>query len=193
MSEGPGPASSLLADLPEDERVRARAAFLGLAERMGLDLGDTFDRLQAGLSLAQALDLPAGTAAVLYDRAYGFVVAGRTDRALPIFRALCLIEPDEAKNWLGLGIAQSREGDLAGAREALERAVAAAATWAVVHFHLADRHVRAQDWPAAAEALARFDRLPKADVPNRMLQDAERLRLAIDVGLRRAAAGGATP
>lgn len=191
MSIGPSAATGLIADLSVEEQGHARSVFRALAQTLDLDVGPAFDRLAAGASLGEALDLPAGTAALLYDRAYRFIVAGRTDRAAPIFQVLTLIEPGDAKHWLGLGIAQARESatDVAGA--ALERACDLAPDWAVARFHLADFCVRSEHWTRAATELAVFDRLSKPDVPNQMLREAERLRLAIGVGLKRLEAGGA--
>lgn len=193
MTDAPASSLDLLGDLAPDEKDRARTTFMVLAKQVGLDLAGAFDRLQAGATLAQAIDLPAGTADLLYDRAYRFIVAGRTDRAAPIFHTLSLMEPREAKHWLGLGIAQAREGEIGIARAALQRACELAPEWAVARFHLTDLLVRSEDWARASDELAVFDRLSKPDVPDPMLNEAERLRLAIGVGLRRLGTNGRGP
>lgn len=191
MRSDAAPARGLLADLPPGEMGRARAVFMALAQQLGLDLGPAFERLSAGASLCDALELPQGTADLLYNRAYHFTVAGRTDRAQPIFQVLTLMQPADAKHWLGLGIAASREGNIAAARSALEQAAALAPDWAVARYHLADVLMRSGEWTRAEAELATFDRLSKPDVPAAMMQEAGRLRLAISVGLGRAGGTGA--
>ena len=47
-------------------------------------------------------------------------------------------------------------------------------------------------WAGLLDAFEAGHRLPKPDTPARMMQEADRLRLAISVGRRRAAEGEAT-
>lgn len=185
MSEAPGVAVDLLEGLTSEEALAARQAFDLLCGELGLTLGNTFDALRRGQPLAAALGLPAGTDAVLYDRAYRLIAAGRNDKAAALFRVLCLIAPDDAKHWLGFGMAEFREGRVDTARSAFAVAIRLAPNWAVARFHAADLAVRSDAWADAEMHLDAFDAAPKTDVPNRMFPEVERLKLATSLARSR--------
>lgn len=190
MTEAPGVAADLLDGLNAEEAAAARQAFDLLCAELGLTLGTAFDALRSGQNLALALGLPDGTAALLYDRAYRLIIAGRSEKAAPLFRVLCLIAPDDAKHWLGFGMAEFREGRIDTARNAFATALRLAPGWAVAHYHAADLAVRTDQWTDAETHLQSFDAATKTDVPNRMFQEVERLKLATSLARSRRAKGG---
>ncbi len=71
---------------------------------MGLDGDAVFARIRAGEPLGKALGFPKGTADLLYFRAYNFLQVGRSDKAEPLFRALCILDGREADYWVGYGL-----------------------------------------------------------------------------------------
>jgi predicted Zn-dependent protease len=192
MTEAPGVAADLLDGLNPEETAAARQAFDLLCAELGLSLGTAFDALRSGNSLAVALGLPDGTAALLYDRAYRLTVAGRSEKAAPLFRVLCLIAPNDPKHWLGFGMAEFRENRIDTARNAFAAAIRLAPGWAVARYHAADLAVRSEQWDEAETHLQAFDAAAKADVPNRMFQEVDRLKLATSLARSRRAKSGTT-
>ncbi len=168
-------------NLAGDEIDLLGALFTDYAAAAGVDGRAVFERLRAGKSLGDALALPKGTVEVLYDRAHRWYKAGRSDKAEPLFRTLCLIAGSEPPYWIGYAVCLRQRGDLAQARMAIETALKLRPDWAVSHFHAVELFAEIGDWGRVASELALFDQHRSDDLPPIMLQEAHRYRVAVEM------------
>ncbi|MDC9823025.1 hypothetical protein PRN20_04715 [Devosia sp. ZB163] len=145
----------------------------------GVDAGRLFDRLRQGQSLGVALGLPPDVTELIYARAHRWFVAGRPDRAEPLFRALCAAEGGTADYWVGLGVCLRLRGDYAGASLAFSMATDLRPDWAVPAFHAAELALQRRDRISAEAELRRFRRLSDAATPERMKDEISRMEQAL--------------
>lgn len=166
-----------------------RAVFADLAAPLGLDGSGIVDRLSAGATLGEALDLPAGLGEVLYGRAHHLFTAGRLDRAEPLFRTLCIIDGRTADHWVGYALCLRRRGEEGEAALSLATAAALRPDWAVPQFHAAQSALAQDRWTAAGAHLDAFQSKIDASVPVGMRREAARQRQALELR----SAGAAAP
>lgn len=145
----------------------------------GVDAGRLFDRLRQGQSLGAALGLPHDVTELIYARAHRWFVAGRPDRAEPLFRALCAADGGTADYWIGLGICLRLKGDYAGASLAFSVATDLRPDWAVPAFHAAELALQRRDRTSAEAEIQRFRRLLDAETPERMREEVSRMEQAL--------------
>lgn len=145
----------------------------------GVDSGRFFSRLRRGQSLGAALGLPAEVTELIYARAHRWFVAGRPERAEPLFRALCAADGGTADYWIGLGICLRLKGDYAGATLAFSMAGSLRPDWAVPAFHAAELALQRRDRATAEAEIARFRRLADATTPERLRDEAARVERAL--------------
>jgi tetratricopeptide (TPR) repeat protein len=145
----------------------------------GLDAGRFFGRLRQGQSLGAALGLPPDVTEFIYARAHRWFVAGRPDRAEPLFRALCAADGGTADYWIGLGICLRLRGDYAGASLAFSMASSRRPDWAVPAFHAAELALQRRDRAAAEAEIRRFRQLSDAATPERMKEEISRMEQAV--------------
>lgn len=170
-----------LLGLDAAETAVFRAVFEDLAAPLGLDGSGIVDRLSAGATLGEALDLPAGLGEVLYGRAHHLFTAGRHDRAEPLFRALCIIDGRSADHWVGYALCLRQRGEEGEAALALATAAALRPDWAVPQFHAAQSALAQDRWTAAGAHLDAFHSRIDATVPAGMCREAARQRQALDL------------
>lgn len=145
----------------------------------GVDAGRFFDRLKQGRSLGAALGLPPDITELIYARAHRWFVAGRPDRAEPLFRALCAADGRTADYWIGLGICLRLKGDYAGASLAFSMATDLRPDWAVPAFHAAELALQRRDRRSAEAEIQRFRRLSDEATPERMKEEVARMEQAL--------------
>ena len=145
----------------------------------GVDASRLFDRLRQGQSLGVALGLPRDVTELIYARAHRWFVAGRPDRAEPLFRALCAADGGTADYWVGLGVCLRLRGDYAGASLAFSMATDLRPDWAVPAFHAAELALQRRDRISAEAELGRFRRLSDAATPERMKDEISRMEQAL--------------
>lgn len=145
----------------------------------GVDASRLFDRLRQGQSLGVALGLPRDVTELIYARAHRWFVAGRPDRAEPLFRALCAADGGTADYWVGLGVCLRLRGDYAGASLAFSMATDLRPDWAVPAFHAAELALQRRDRISAEAELRRFRRLSDAATPERMKDEISRMEQAL--------------
>jgi tetratricopeptide (TPR) repeat protein len=147
----------------------------------GLNGKAVFQKLRQGHSFGTALGLPEGTNALLYDRAYKWFAAGRPDKAEPLFRALCILDGEDANYQIGYAACLRRQGNTALARTAIDRAIALRPAWPVARFHAIELFAGLGDWTRVEEELHQFDALKGDDLPAQMAEEADRYRLALEM------------
>lgn len=152
-----------------------------LAAETGFAYDRVFDRMAAGQTLREALDLPEGIAAAIYALAYARFNAGDLDRALPLFRALVLLDPRGRDHWLGLGLCLRGTGQMAEARPAFATALALAPDDPVILFHCTELACHTDDWAGAKANMTRFAALPNTTAWRRLLPEMRKLATAIDL------------
>lgn len=151
---------------------------------VGVDGRAFFDGLREGKTIGEALGLPREALELIYARAHRWFSIGRPDRAEPLFRALCASETGVADYWVGLGVCLRLREELNGAALCFATAARVRPNWAVPAFHAIELALHQGDVEAAAREIALFDRLANASIPARMVEEVEKMRIA--VGLRRA-------
>lgn len=165
--------------LSQSETVAMGDLFVEVLGRFGLQGRPIFERMSQGQPLAQALEVPQGTADVLYARAHQWFSVGRRDKAESLFRALCVISGDVADHWLGYGICLKMRGLLPEAEQAFTTGAALRPDWAIPYFHLAEIFIRSGEWQRAQQAMAAFDNRLDEATPEPVIAEAERFRIAI--------------
>jgi tetratricopeptide (TPR) repeat protein len=145
----------------------------------GVDGGRFFGRLRQGQSLGVALGLSRDVTELIYARAHRWFVAGRPERAEPLFRALCAADGSTADYWIGLGICLRLKGDYAGASLAFSMAANLRPDWAVPAFHAAELALQRRDRAQAAAEIQRFRRLTDDTTPDRLRDEASRMERAL--------------
>lgn len=145
----------------------------------GVDGGRFFGRLRQGQSLGAALGLPRDMTELIYARAHRWFVAGRPERAEPLFRALCAADGGTADYWIGLGICLRLKGDYAGASLAFSMAAKLRPDWAVPAFHAAELALQRRDRAQAEAEIQRFRRLADDATPERLRDEASRMERAL--------------
>lgn len=154
-------------------------AFCVVLAEQGVDGRHFFRNLASGIALGPALGVTPAIEEQLYERAHRWFAVGRTERAEPLFRALCTAQPGDANYWVGLGVCLRMREDIAGAALALEQARALRPDWAVPAFHHAELLLRAGDIEGASQELARFNALRDGETPEAMSAEAAKLKEAI--------------
>jgi tetratricopeptide (TPR) repeat protein len=152
----------------------------------GVDGRRFFDRLRQGQSLGVALGLPPDIIELIYTRAHRWFVAGRADRAEPLFRALCAADGGTADYWIGLGICLRLKGDYAGASLAFSVASNLRPDWAVPAFHAAELALQRRDRTSAEAEIRRFRQFSDAATPERMQEEISRMEQALSAQTRAA-------
>lgn len=145
----------------------------------GVDGARLFSRLRQGASLGTALGLPREVIELIYARAHRWFVAGRPERAEPLFRALCAADGGTPDYWIGLGICLRLKGDYAGASLAFSMAANLRPDWAVPAFHASELALQRRDRAAAEVELERFRRLADDTTPERMRDEVSRMERAL--------------
>jgi len=192
MKSGPGqpatpgmPLAQALGAEPADLALLGTLFETSTRARLG-GATEIFGRLTAGHSLAQALRISKVAAEFLYARGHKWFAAGRIDRAESIFRALCIVAPDEAEFRVGLGICLRRREAWFEAREAFEMAARLRPDWPLPLFHKLELLMRREAWEAAAAALLAFEARGGAEGPPAFARAAGRYRRALEMrGLTR--------
>ncbi|WP_284262745.1 tetratricopeptide repeat protein [Roseicyclus amphidinii] len=164
---------------PDLEGLRRDLALL--AAETGFAYDRVFDRMAGGASIAEALDLPEGTAAAIYALAYARFNAGDIDRALPLFRALVLLGPRGRDHWLGLALCLRGKGLMAEAGTAFATAAALAPDDPMILFHRTELACHTGDWAAAKAGVARFAGMPQTPVWRRLLPEMRKLATAVEL------------
>lgn len=148
-------------------------------KQAGLDGAGVVARLNEGLSLARALQLPEGTTQALYGRAYQWFTVGRYDRAEMLFHALSLLEPANRNHLVGFAICLKLRGASEHAEMALRRAIKSSPGWGIPYFHLLEIATRGERWDDAEVFLRGFDARTERDVPPAIVADVKRFRVAL--------------
>lgn len=156
-------------------------AFSDVLAPLGFEGKTVFNHLIKGQSLAQALELPKGTADLLYARAHQWASTGHFDKATLIFRALCILEGTVPDYWVGYAICLLKQNDKAQAEQALLTAAQIKPSWALPYYYLLDLYLHHQKLERAEAALAAFDARLGPDIPAEIRAQAERFRLAISI------------
>lgn len=168
-------------NLPAPDLEGLRRDLALLAAETGFAYDRVFDRMAEGKSIGDALDLPEGTAGAIYALAYARFNAGDLDRALPLFRALVLLEPRGRDNWLGLGLCLRGKGVMAEAGQALSAAAAIAPDDPMILFHCTELACHTGDWAAAKAGVARFSAMAQTPVWRRILPEMRKLATAVEL------------
>lgn len=169
-----------------DDAAAVGRIFRDVTAAFGIDGAPVFERLSAGESLADALSLPPPVADAMYARAHGWFSSGRIDRALTLFRALCLLDEKNADYWVGYGVClrmtapAEDAAQLDTAWRALEVAALLRPEWPIPHFHAFDLSLFQQRWERARLCLAAYEERATPDVPSAIVQEAQRLRTILE-------------
>lgn len=180
------PAVSLGVD--DEDVATVGRIFRDITARFGIDGAAVFDRLAAGQNVAQALSMPPAVVEVMYARAHGWFSQGRVDRALTLFRALCLLDERNADYWVGYGVClrlapgdgADGERQLDSASKAFEMAALLRPDWAVPYFHALELSLFRQRREQAAACLAAYEERATPDLPQAIVQEVHRLRIALE-------------
>ncbi len=168
--------------LDDQEADVLRDLIARFSEENGQDFLSVFERIEAGQSLAQALDLSPGVSDLLYAQAHARFNAGDHDRALSLFQTLVLLAPDRRDHWLGLGIVMRVMGRLDTARLAFEAAEKLDTEGAVARYHLAETLLHLQRKAQARRAIEAALAAPDSPGKHLVRRELERLRAATEVG-----------
>ena len=192
-SVGTGNAIGTLFDLPPHEANLLEAFCKRALAEAGIDGGAFLRRLKDGQGFGSALGLSEDVIELIYARAHRWFAIGRYERAEPLFRALCVADGRVADFWVGLGVCARLRDDLKSAEIAFRTADRLRPDWAVCAFHLCELSLRAQDFTAAAQHLARFTELADDTIPEAMRAEARRLEAALQMRAAPAPASEHTP
>jgi tetratricopeptide (TPR) repeat protein len=132
-----------------------RWPYLQAGIQMRSDLEASLPLLERAVQLGGEVDTPR---LVLGET---LLLRGRVDEAEEHFRAVLGSEPENARALLGLGQAACSRGDLAAARDFLERSAAAAPRVRATHVLLAQTFHQLGDQPRADAERALATRLPE--------------------------------
>lgn len=165
--------------LSDTEVAEMGDLFVDILGRFGIHGRTIFERMSQGQPLGRALEVPDGTAAVLYARAHQWFSVGRPEKAESLFRALCVISGDVADHWVGYGVCLKMRGLLPEAEQAFATGAALRPDWAIPHFHLLEIFIRSGEWRRAERALTAFDNRVEEATPRPVLTEVERFRTAI--------------
>lgn len=170
-----------------DEGLLAEQLAACAAER-GLQADRLIRGLAAGRSIGAALGVSPALGEALYAKAYRWCEVGRLDRALPLFRALCIVDGTVADYWAGYGLCLRTVDQPDLAELAFGMAAALRPDWALPFFHLAAVAATTGRDAESAALLDAFDaRVGKlSDDPLKV--EASRLRLVL--ASRREGGGG---
>lgn len=179
-------------DMGDEDVAAVGRIFRDVTASFGIDGGPVFERLAAGQNIAQALSVSPAVVEALYARAHGWFSLGRVDRALTLFRALCLLDERNADYWVGYGVclrmaqlpdgaAQSEKArQLDSARKAFEAAALLRPEWAIPHFHALELFLFLRRWDEARACLAAYEARMTPDIPPSIAQEVQRLRAILE-------------
>jgi Flp pilus assembly protein TadD len=186
----PGPSAEPTANLPHLEARRLHNLAVGLADRGELAAAATMfrqaiaadasyspphyalarvlrltgDLAEADRELWTAIDLGiADPPEALTQVAHEYVLMGHPDRAGAVLAEAGRRYPEDARIWLDLGTLAGQQGDLALARQCLERAVSLAPTNPLARRNLGMAYLGLGDQVAARRAFAEALRLDPND------------------------------
>jgi tetratricopeptide (TPR) repeat protein len=180
-------------DLSPEEAQAVGSGFSQILADVGVDGEKIFETLRDGGSFASALGVPRGGVELLYARAYRWTAIGRFEKALSLFRVLCLLESRAPDYWIGYGVCLKMTEQLDAAIRAFQTAQSLRPIWCIPHYHLLGAAIRQANWAVAEAELKEFDRTAASNTPKGVRDEVERYRSAL--ALRRAlartrAAGG---
>lgn len=162
---------------PKSSRDSVDAIFAEL-----VDIGDeaergyaaVFERVSAGSSLLEALDLPPQTVDVLYAQAFARFEAHRIAEAIHLFHALTLLAPKVKDHWLGLGISMRTADQFDAARVALDIAFTLAPDCPAVLLQRTELGCLQQDWSSVYAEIDRFEALSESALKDRLAPEFHR-------------------
>lgn len=178
-SEGSGALATLFG-LSVDEAALAEAFCREALADQGINGGALFKRLGRGEGLAGALGLTPAILDALYARAHRWFAVGHPEKAEPLFRVLCVVDPALADYWTGHGICLRLLNQIEAARMAFQTAARLRPDWSVPAFHLCELSILRGDIGAASDHLARFKASADAQTPAQMRTEAARFERAIE-------------
>lgn len=179
-------AAGIAGNLGDEDVAVAGDIFRQVTATFGIDGAPVFERLLSGQSIGEALSVAPAVIDALYARAYAWFSHGRTDRALVLFRALCVLDGSQADYWVGYGVClratQRPDSEVDGpARQAFDIAARLRPDWAIPHFHALELAVAGQDWDRARTCLSAYEERATADIAPTIVQEARRLRAVVDM------------
>ena len=178
-----GGAASPLArqlELDDGDLDQLGDLFEEAAAAYGTDGRVVFAALKKGAPFGKALGISAKAVEFLYFRARKWFQAGRPGEAETIFRALCILDPDRADFWAGLGVCLRMREAWNEALAAFSKAAEKRPDWAVPHFHRLEIFVRRGAWGEAASEMAAFEARKGAGLLPQFVVEAAKYKKVIE-------------
>lgn len=179
----PEPKTPLAATLGVDNEVVKAIGriFQEATATFGINGSAVFDRLASGQTVAQALSVPPAVIDVMYARAHSWFALGRMDRAQTLFRALCLLDEQNADYWVGYGVCLRLGQRLDNAAKAFDIAAALRPDWAIPHFHAFELALSQGLFDEAQKSLLAYRERVTPDIPPPVVQEIQRLQAALEL------------
>lgn len=174
------PPGGIYSGLSADELKYASERFNDITAAFGIDGVSIFKRLASGQSIRQALSIPPEVVEAIYTRAHSWFSLARFDRALTLFKALCVLDGDSADYWVGYGVCLRILRQPANAQRAFDNAALLRPEWEIPHFHALELAVSERWWQQAGICLAAFEARQNESTPATIAHEANRMRIAIE-------------
>ncbi len=181
MAEPAELQSGMLRGLNTQELDACQKLLQQISPDLDVDVAEIFDRVRAGKSLVQAMNLPDQTVDLLYAQALARFNAGDSHTAIPLFNALTLLAPQVRDHWLGLGICSRVLNKLPIAKLTFETAINISPQTAAPRFHLCEVLCQMKEWDGAKEQAAAFAQLPETPEKKSLSSEMKRLQTVIEV------------
>jgi tetratricopeptide (TPR) repeat protein len=185
-ANGSGPENRVgtLFDLSGTDAALLEEICQDLLKQAGIDGARFFEGLREGQTFGAALGMTPEISELIYARAHRWFSIGRSDRAEPLFRALCIAEAGEADYWVGLGVCLRLRKEWDGAELAFAVASRLRPDWGVPVFHACELALVSGNLAAAQGRLDRFRELIgqqrlERPVPESMIAESNRLGRAL--------------
>jgi tetratricopeptide (TPR) repeat protein len=155
--------------------------FAEAAASKGVEGRKVFAALKQGVPFGKALAVKPESIEFLYFRARKWFLLGRDEKAEPIFRALCVLEPETADFWIGLGACRRARSAWHEALFAFDIAARVRPEWPIPHFHKLEILVRLHKWADAAAELQAFESMREDGLDAHLVKEAGKYRVLIEM------------